>query len=88
MAYEYKTLENKALSSFGGESDVVIQVTLVCRNPSNGKQRAINVALDMDDFDPSQGFTTYDQVTEDQLVAWAKGSLPDWKISELEADVS
>lgn len=88
MAIEYTTTGGDALKEFEGASDVYVQAELTCKNTENSKSTSLNVAFNMEGFDPSSGFTPYKDVTDEQLVTWAKASLPDWMLAQMEADVA
>ena len=88
MAFEYTSTQSWTQDAFEGEQDVVVQVELVCKNTTTGKSYPLPVALDMSGFDPTSGFTPYPDVTEAQLTGWAKSSLPDWMLTNMEAQVS
>lgn len=79
MALEYTNQKaTSVIPSFGGETDVVVQVFMTCTNPDTHKSMDINVALNMEGFDPSSGFTPFPDVTNEQLTQWTIASAPEY----------
>ena len=79
MALEYSNQKaTSVISSFGGGTDVVVQVTMTCKNTESNNFMDVTVALDMDNFDPSSGFTNLADVTGEQLAQWAVATAPEY----------
>tara|TARA_R110000796_G_scaffold64085_1_gene148385 strand:- start:45 stop:314 length:270 start_codon:yes stop_codon:yes gene_type:complete len=89
MTIEYRNpVASSVINDFSGAENVVVQVSMTCFNTETGNFAPFTIAWDMDAFDPSSGFTPLEDVTDEQLITWAKNGAGADMISDLEASVS
>lgn len=89
MAIEYRNPSAvSVLPTFNGAENVVCQVTMTCFNTDNGRSTPFTISWGMDDFSLTSDFVNFEDVTDENLIAWAKaGAGPDM-ISALEEQVT
>lgn len=70
MAYEYSIQKLVKKPSLNGQTDVVVQATLQCRNTETGKVSSCPVGFSVDDIADNENYTAFADLTETQVVSW------------------
>tara|TARA_R100001460_G_C3523034_1_gene172751 strand:+ start:735 stop:1004 length:270 start_codon:yes stop_codon:yes gene_type:complete len=88
MAIEYRNPSAvSVLPSLNGAENVVCQVTMTCFNTDNGRSVPFTISWGMDDFSPTSDFVNFQDVTDENLITWAKSGAGSDMIADLESQV-
>lgn len=86
MIYSWQINEMFAYPEKDGKQNVVFGISYTINGEDDGDTASIQAQIPMPL--PSDNFTPYDQLTEEQVIDWVKGELGDEQVAKLEAQLA